>query len=306
MPQRFIAGVDLGASNVRVIIANEDGEIEARRAGPLPSGKPEDVLAKVGRTIDDLVRGVWVGAKVAAIGIALPGAVDPQAGTVASIANMPGWDDVRLGDLLGGARGPDQQRVAVAMENDANAAAIGEGWLGAAKGLRDYVFIALGTGIGAGIVLDGRTHRGTHYLAGEVAFFPMTRDQLRAGDWQHCLEGVAGGRAAALQAVELLGAHAKAQDLFDAARAGDARAIAWLAETQEYLAMAVTDIIALLDPQAVIFGGGVIAAQGDEFLAPIRELVHGAAPRRTKIALSELGEDAQALGAVRLALDAVS
>lgn len=302
----FIAGVDLGASNVRVVIANEDGEIEARRAAPLPAGPPEDVLGKIGRTVDDLVRGVWVGAKVAAIGIALPGSIDPAAGTVASIANMPGWDDVPLGRILGAARGPDKQSVPVAMENDANAAAIGEGWLGAAKGLRDHIFVALGTGIGAGIVLDGRAHRGSHFLAGEIAFFPMTRAQLRVGDWQHCLEGAVGGRAAAAYAAQSLGAHAKAADLFDAAKAGDAAANAWLAETQEYLAMAVVDIVSLLDPQAVVFGGGVVAAQGEWFLAPIRELVHGSAPRRTKILQSELGEDAQALGAIKLALDAIS
>ena len=215
------------------------------------------MLDKIGRTIDELVRGVWIGNKVAAIGVALPGAVDPASGTVASIANMPGWADVPIANLLGEPRG-----VPVAIENDANAAAIGEGWLGAARGLTDYVFVALGTGIGSGIVLGGRLHRGAHFLAGEVAFFPMTRDQLRAGDWQHCLESLVGGRAADRTATRLLEHRAKASDLFDAAKAGEAKAVAWLQETQEYLAMAVTDMIALLDPQAVVFGGGVAAAPG--------------------------------------------
>jgi glucokinase len=298
MPNGFVAGVDLGASNVRVVIANEDGEIEARRAGPLPAGSPEAVLATVGRTVDELVRGVWVGAKVAAIGVALPGAVDPRSGTVASIANMPGWDDVPIAALLGGPRG-----VPVAIENDANAAAVGEGWTGAAKGLRDFVFIALGTGIGSGIVLDGRLHRGAHYLAGEVAFFPMTREQLRAGDWEHCLEGAVGGRAAARAATSLLGAHAKTGDVFDAARGGEPAAVAWLAEVQEYIAMAVADIAALLDPEAIVFGGGVAAAQGEWFLAPIREMALPCAPGKPKIVLSALGEDAQIIGAVKLAYD---
>ncbi len=298
MPHRFVAAVDLGASNVRVAIANSNGEIEARRHMPVPSGNPGEVLDRIGRLIDDLVRGVWVGAKVAAIGIALPGSVDPRAGTVASIANMPGWDDVHIADVLGKPRG-----VPVAMENDANAAAVGEGWLGAAKGLRDHVFIALGTGIGAGVVLDGRLHRGSHFLAGEVAFFPMTREQLRAGDWQHCLEGQVGGRAAALRAAELIGKHAKAADLFDAAKGGDEAAAAWLAETQEYLAMAVADIAALLDPQVIVFGGGVSIAQGEWFLGPIREMALRCAPGQPKIVLSSLGEEAQTIGAVRLALD---
>jgi glucokinase len=295
-----MAGVDLGASNVRVVIANEDGEIEARRAAPLAAGSPEEVLARIGKTIDELVRGVWIGNKVAAIGVALPGAVDPRGGTVSSIANMPGWNDVPIAELLGGPRG-----VPVAIENDANAAAVGEGWIGAAKGLRDHVFIALGTGIGSGLVLDGRLRRGAHFLAGEVAFFPMTREQLRAGDWQHCLESVVGGRAAAAKAIELLGQHAKTADLFDAAKAGETDAAGWVSEVQEYLAMATVDIIAVLDPQAVIFGGGVAAAQGEWFLGPIREMVHRCTPLRTKISASELGEDAQILGAVRLAMDAL-
>jgi glucokinase len=300
MPAGFIAGVDLGASNVRVVITNQDGEVEARRSFRLPPGTPEDVVFRIGRTIDELARGVWVGAKVDAIGIVLPGTIDPDAGVVASIANMPGWDRVELAKLLGAPRG-----VPVAMENDANAAAIGEGWLGAAKGLRDFVFIALGTGIGAGLVLDGRLHRGAHLLAGEIAFFPMTPEQLRAGDWEHSLESVVGGRAASARAVELLGIGSKASDLFDAARAGEPHAASWLAETQEYLAMAVTDMIALLDPQTVVFGGGVVHAQGESLIAPVREKVHKCAPYRTPIVLSTLGEDAQVFGAVKLALDMV-
>jgi glucokinase len=298
MPARFIAAVDLGATNVRVVIANEDGDIEARRAGPLPSGSPDEVLAKIGRTIDELVRGVWIGNRVAAIGIVLPGMVDPATGVVGSIANLAGWDDVPIAELLGKPRG-----VPVAIENDANAAAVGEGWIGAAKGLRDHIFIALGTGIGAGIVLGGRLHRGAHFLAGEMAFFPMTREQLRSSDWQHCLEGVVGGRAAAIAAAEIAGEHARVQDLFDVAEAGDDRAAAWLRQTQEYIAMAIADAIALLDPEMVALGGGVIGAQGERFVAPIRELVHGVTPVRTPIVLSALGEDAQIAGAIRLALD---
>jgi predicted NBD/HSP70 family sugar kinase len=298
MPARFIAAVDLGATNVRVAIANEDGEIEARRAFPIPAGSPGDVLGKIGRAVDELVRGVWIGNKVAAIGIVLPGMVDPEAGVVASIANLAGWDDVPIANLLGKPRG-----VPVAMENDANAAAVGEGWIGAAKGCRHHVFIALGTGVGAGVVIDGRLHRGAHFLAGEVAFFPMTREQLRSSDWQHCLEGVVGGRAAAIAAEEIAGAGARPQDLFDAAKAGEPAAAAWLDRTQDYIAMAVADVIALLDPEMVVFGGGVIAAQGEWFLGPIRERVLAATPVRTPIVISSLGEDAQIAGAIRLALD---
>ncbi len=298
MSQRFIAGVDMGASNIRVAIANEDGAIAARRSSPYAGGTPKAALARIGRTIHDLVRGVWVGAEVAAIGVALPGTVDPKRGTVATAANLPGWGDVPIAELLSGPRG-----VTVAIENDANAAAVGEQWLGAARGLSDFVFIALGTGIGAGIVLEGRLHRGARFLAGEVAFFPMTREQLRDPGWEHCLEGIVGGRASAARATELLGAHAKAGDLFEAAYAGDPPAAVWLREAREYLAMAVADIATLLDPQAIIFGGGVAMAQGERFLAPIREMALRCLPAPPRIVLSEAGADAQILGAMKLALD---
>jgi glucokinase len=291
----FIAGVDLGATNVRVVIADQDGNIEARRHFPTPSGTPEAALARVSRAIDELVRGVWVGAAVDAVGIALPGMVDPEAGVVASVANLSGWDDVPLARLLGGDRRP------VAMENDANAAAAGEGWLGAARGVRHHVFIAWGTGIGSGVVLGGRLHRGAHFLGGEIAFFPMTREQVRTGGWAANVEALCGGRAVAAKAAELFGSGAKASDLFDAARSGHAEAVAYVVEVQEYMAMAVVDVIALLDPEVVVFGGGVIAAQGTWLLDPIRELAHRCTPVRTPIVMSELGEDAQVLGAVWLA-----
>jgi predicted NBD/HSP70 family sugar kinase len=211
---------------------------------------------------------------------------------------MPGWGDLDVAAVLGPPRG-----VPVAVENDANAAAIGEGWLGAAKGLSHYVFVALGTGIGTGIVLDERLHRGAHYLAGEAAFFAMTREQLRAADWQHNLEAFVGGRAIAARAHELLGEHAKPGDLFDAAFASEAAPAEWLAEWQEYLAMAIVDIAALLDPQAIVLGGGVVAAQGERIIEPVRALAQAALPVKTRIAISALGTDAQILGAIKLALD---
>lgn len=298
----FIAGIDLGATNVRVAIANTDGEIEARRHFMTPTDSPEDTLSKISRTVDDLVRGVWVGARIDAMGIVLPGMVDPDAGVVASVANMAGWDKVPLDRILKGGVDGKQSRI-VAMENDANAAAIGEGWTGAARGLKHYVFIALGTGIGAGVVIDGKLHRGAHFLGGEIAYFSMTPSQLRVGGWQHNLEALVGGRAAEEKACELLGPHAKTSDLFEAAQAGQDEPRAWLTQVQEYLAMAVVDICALLDPEMVFFGGGVISAQGEALVEPVRELVHRNTPVRTPISVSELGDDAQLIGAMKLALD---
>jgi glucokinase len=109
----------------------------------------------------------------------------------------------------------------------------------------------------------------------------------------------------ARRAAELLGQGAKTSDLFDAAKAGDPAATVWLTETQEYVAMALADMAALLDPEAVVFGGGVAMAQGEWFLGPVRDLALRCVPGKPRIILSSLGEDAQIIGAVRLALDRV-
>src|SRR5205085_618768 len=121
--------------------------------------------------------------------------------------------------------------------------------------------------------------------------------------WDSCLEGIVGGRVYAMKAKELLGEWARAADLFDAAKSAEGPAAEWLRELQEYLAMSVADIIALLDPQAVIFGGGVTIAQGEDFVAPIRDMALRSAPFGAKVLVSTVGEDAQLLGAIKLAID---
>jgi predicted NBD/HSP70 family sugar kinase len=265
---------------------------------PLPAGTPEDVLRRISGTIDDLARGVWVGAGAAAIGVSMPGLVNPATGTGASLANLPGWDNVDVASALGGAK-----KTPVALENDANAAATGEGWRGAARGLRHFVFVAYGTGIGAGVVIDGSVYRGARGLAGEVGFMPMTRADMRSGDWHNGLEGAAGGGVIAATAARLLGEGGTPARLFDAAAAGEPEAVAWLAATQEYVAMALADTIAVLDPEMIVMGGGVSMAQAERFLAPMRDMVHARGPHRTPIVLSELGADAQIIGALKLAID---
>ena len=134
----------------------------------------------------------------------------------------------------------------------------------------------------------------------------MTRGELHDNDWQHVLAVlVGGGTGAARRAKELLGEQATSVDLFAAAKTGDSDAAAWVSEAQEYLAMALANVASLLDPDAIVFGGGVAIAQGESFIEPIRALAQKYMPGRPQILLSSLGEDAQLLGAARLALDRV-
>ena len=226
MPQhRFIAAVDIGATNIRVAIANADGEVEARRVTPFPGGTPEQVIERIGRTIDELARGVWVGAAAAAIGVVVPGSVDPESGVVSTAANLQGWGDVPIEALLGGPRG-----VPVAMENDANAAAVGERWLGAAKGLERL-----------------RVHRARHghrrrHLRRRQAppRRPLSRrrSRLLPDDAASSFGSRVGSTASRATSAAVRcrrrppncsASTRRSANLFDAAASGDERAAAWLA-----------------------------------------------------------------------------
>lgn len=298
-PTDFVAGIDLGATNLRLAVATLDGAIVARRAGPVDLSRPPDVVVRdIRRQVDEVLRHVWPGARLRGIGMGLPGIVDPARGVVASPANLPGWGAVPVAELLSG-----DDRVPVAVENDANIAALGERWRGAARDWRTFAFVALGTGIGAGVVVDGRLHRGARLFAGEVAYLATERAHVRGPfDPAACLEGQAGGRAIGRRLTELLGREATAEEAFSLARQGDPRALELVREAQEHLAVALTAIAALLDPDGIVVGGGM-SSQGEFLLGPIREMVHRQIPTRPPIVLSELGEDAQLVGAIRAALD---
>jgi glucokinase len=299
MAPRYIAAVDLGASRVRTAIADEGGDLLARRAELMdPEAPPEKVVQDILESLELLLAEVGGRGSPLALGIGVPGVVIPHEGKVIAPVNLPAWQTVSVAELV-------QRRwpVPVALENDANMAALGEGWRGAAKGMKTFVFVALGTGVGGGVIVDGRLHRGARGFGGEVCYSCLGREHLEADyGLAGCLEGLVGGPAIARRGSEALGRTVSSQQVFELARQGDAAARRVVRETAEYLAVAFTNMAALLDPEAIVVGGG-IALQGELLLAPVRELVHRHVPTRVPILTSALGEDAQLYGAVRSALN---
>jgi glucokinase len=294
-PIPVVAAIDVGETNQRVAIVKSDGRIIDRHAQPLASD-PHTVLASLAQTARQLAE--VHGQSIVGAGASLPAPIDLEMGR-AIVLNPNArvrWDEVSVPDELSAMLG-----VPVALENDANAAALGEGWVGAAKGCSDYVFVAMGSAFGAGIMIDGRLHRGRHSMAGEISAFPMTGAQLR-GEVPSSIALSAGGNAALREAQRILGQDATAADLFDAAYAGHRDATGWLHEAEEHIAMALAHIASLLDPEMIILGGGVVAAQGERFVQPIRSLVDRFAFGKPKITMSMLGADAQLVGAARIAL----
>jgi glucokinase len=299
MTARYVAAVDLGGSRVRTAVAGEDGELLARGAEPMRSeASPEAVVQSVLASVESLVAEAGGRGPPLAIGVGVPGTVIPHEGKVIGAVNLPAWQMVSVAEVVG-RRWP----IPVALENDVNMAALGEGWRGAAKDMGTFVFVALGTGVGGGVIIDGRLHRGARGLGGEVCYSCLGREHLHV-DYQPagCLERLAGGPAIARRGSEAVGRPVSSEEVFELARQGDVAARRVVEETAEYLAVAFTNIAALLDPEAIVVGGG-IGQQGELLLAPVRELVHKHVPTRVPIVPSALGEDAQLYGAVRSALD---
>ncbi|GMV22976.1 MAG: sugar kinase [Acidimicrobiia bacterium] len=305
----YLVGVDVGSRTLRVALTDLQGKVLARHQEPTSTVSGTAILDQIYAGVDEVFRRARRDrAKLYAIGIGAPGMTDVQSGRVIRAVNLPGWVDLPLQELAEARLG-----APVRVDNDANMAALGERWRGCARQVDDFVFVALGAGVGAGVVVGGRLHRGHHWYAGEISHMNVDfrewegdfgergylESRIGAGaiaEWQHArplVEDVAPtahGRASAVMRI------------IEAARAGDPRATAVVEELAVYLGTAVANIVAVLDPALIVFGGGLSHA-GDLLLSPLRRVVSKVVPNLPALALSSLGDDAQLLGAVRSAME---
>jgi glucokinase len=229
---------------------------------------------------------------ISAVGIAVPGIYYAASGKVWA-PNLPGWDHISLRDELAG-KVPGR----LVLDSDRAAYVSGEQWLGAARGLNDVIFLAIGTGIGAGIISGGRLIRGTGDIAGAVGWFALDPRKKETYKQVGCFEAECAGPAVGRRA------GVATEAVIERARQGNAEALALVGDAIRYLAMGVANLVSVLNPQMIVLGGGLMQA-GDLFLEPLRrEMLEWAQPiaaKQVRIELSELGEDAGLLGAARLA-----
>ena len=284
MSARVLA-VDLGGTKLSVAIVDDRGAILDRRKAPVDKAAVVDQIGHLARDLGG----------AAAAGLIVPGIYFAETGEIWA-PNLFGHQRVPFREQL-------QARLGfpVTIDSDRAGYVLGEQWLGAARGLRDVVFLAVGTGIGAGILAGGRLIRGAQDIAGAVGWFaldPRFQDDYRA---MGCWEAEAAGPALARR----YGARS-AEEVAAAARAGDAAALRVIQETAAWLAMGVANIVSILNPEMIVLGGGLMQA-GDLLLDPIRrrmpDWAQPVAARSVRIELSALGEDAGLLGAARIALD---
>jgi predicted NBD/HSP70 family sugar kinase/DNA-binding CsgD family transcriptional regulator len=297
----LVLGLDLGARFLRGAVCDLRGEIRARQDVELGALDAEAALAAISRLRDSLVGAAGVARDlIDSVVVGVPGVVDAETGRV-HMTSVPGLDGMRFGVEAEGAL--DTQ---VSVENDIDLAALGEHWLGIARGVEDFVFLSVGTGLGAGLVLRGELHRGRHGAAGELDL--VSAGLVNAID--PCADALS---AVAAELAERNGDTALAppydpRAIFAAARAGDPLAHDVVEEEARRVALHVVPVAAVADVDLAVLGGG-IGMNGDLLLDPVRHLLAEWLPFPPRVEVSSLGEAAVLTGALavgrRSALDNV-
>jgi glucokinase len=301
----YVAGIDISENLIRVGIADLSGQLLAESKGEIGENTwPMAVVDRMVSLLASLREELKMPAKrLLAVGVAAPGITDVDAGMVVSVPSMQGWENVPLGRLLG-----EKLRVQVIVENDVNLAALGEHSDGLAQGERNFVFVHIGRGVGAGLIVNGQVHHGPEWTAGEIGYLlvsgaglqPIRKSQVGA------LEAAIGTSGIERQWRELTAQNGHAcqalsgSEILDRAAQGDALAQRIVDKISESLAMVCSYLSLILNCSLIVFGGelGVHPALLQATSARLEE--HDFA--RPRLAITQLGTKAQLKGALRLAL----
>lgn len=311
---RPVLALDIGGTKLAVAVVTADGTVHGLRIRPTRREEgPQAVVARLFALGHEAVAEAGLG-PVGAVGIACGGPLDAPSGLLQSPPHLPGWDDIPIGPLASAEFG-----VPFALENDATAAAVAEHRYGAGRGLRSLVYLTVSTGVGGGVILDGRLHRGAAGNGGELGHITVRRGGRPCSCGRRgCIEAYASGTSIAERAREALaapgapasvladGSAPTAADVSAAAAAGDPLALAVWDETTDLLGSAVTDLVNVLEPELVVLGGGVTRS-GALLLDPVRATVAREAmppaARAATVTLAALGDVVCVVGAGAIALD---
>jgi glucokinase len=305
-------GIDLGGTQLRVAVADDGGRIGTVVREPTEAARGrEHVIKRIVEAVGSALEQARVPARrVAALGIGLPGPVDPGQGLVISPANLPGFRNVPLNRVL-----TRQTGIRSYLHHDAHIAALGEHRRGAARGISELIYVTVSTGIGAGMLLRGELYAGAHGIGGEVGHIVVQRGgpRCRCGN-DGCVEAISSGTgiAAAARTAAAEGrdsllhgiAEPTAADVVKAARAGDELARQILETAGAYLGVALGTLVNLLNPQMIVLGGSVMKA-GPLLRGPMRRSMNesswAASRKGLRIVPPKLGGDAGLIGAVEFA-----
>lgn len=282
--KQYRLGIDLGGTKIMALVVNEKGEIvgEAKKK-TRPELGPEAVVDRIVVAALSALSAAKVDITgVIAAGVGAPGPVNLQTGVVVEAPNLPGWQEIPLAAMMSARLG-----VPVFVDNDVNLGTLGEHQMGAGRGTSNMVGIFVGTGVGGGVIIDGQLHRGSRSSAGEIGHTIIVPNGPICGCGKRgCLEAVAsrtaiereisaalatGHRSVLAEALGLEGKDRLTSGVIKSAmEAGDGLMVAVMSQVQFYLGLLTANLVNVLDPEMIIFGGGVVEALGDDFLEPIR------------------------------------
>lgn len=290
-----VLAIDLGGTKLATAVVDATGRILSIRYQPVNKSSFGGTVEQIASEANAVVKASGVAwSELSRAGVLVPGIAAP--GGLAWAPNLWGDQDVPLLHELS-----ERLPAPLVIDSDRAGYALGENWLGVSQGLEDSVFVAVGTGIGAGIVSGGRLIRGMGGAGGAVGWMALNPQFENLYSVIGCWEAEAAGPA-----VARLAGYESARQVVSGARSGEVRCCLALQEATRYIGMGVANLISIFNPQMVVLGGGLMQA-GDWLLDPIRrEVLRWAQPRaalQARIELSQLGERAGLLGAARLALD---
>ncbi len=301
---RYSIGIDLGGTNLRAAAIGESGQLLKKVSGSTPvEAGPESVIADMARSAEQL-RAEFGRDTLAGIGVGVPGNIDMKTGTVLAWNNVPAFNGYPTRDQLA-----KRLSTPVILENDANCAALGEQWMGAGRGVDDLVMLALGTGIGGGIISRGKILHGHIGMAAELGHITVVPNGNPCGCGNRgCVEKHASATAIGAMARNLgLGANLTAQDVAELAAQGDERARSVYRSAGESLGIALASLINIFNAPLYLLGGGVSAAW-DHFAPAMlteverRSLTYRLTRATTRIERATLGGDGGLYGAASLPL----
>lgn len=308
-----VLAVDLGGSKCSAAVVDCDGKILSRQTVPVDVSSSSAPVLQIIQLATELAGGKKLEDAYVAAGVAVPGLVRPD-GTVWA-PNLPGWEAVPLVSDLS-----RSLSLPVQVESDRNAAALGEFWLGAARGKSDAIVLMIGTGIGAGILSGGQIIRGAHELAGCAGWLTVMRETVQAAENNGELESLVAGPAIARCARDRLRdgeasslarldvSKITGHDVAAAARRRDRLALDIFNRAGRFLGFGVANLISILDPEIIILGGGM-AAVADLYLDALQkamfERAQPLAAQKVSIVVSKIADTANLLGCARLAWDSV-
>jgi glucokinase len=314
----YVIGVDVGGSKIAAALVDPQGGLSGVHTHPTDVSSPEATLNSIASTVQEVIRQTGVPpSDLRGVGLGIPGLVDPQRGLGIASVNLQ-WENVEVVQEL-----EKRLELPCTIENDVKAAALGEARFGAGKGVQSLVFLNIGTGVAAALVVDGKVFRGERGMAGEIghAVVDINGPVCKCGG-KGCLEAIIAGPAIVARAAQKTAAYpdsqilhllqsgkeVTSQDVYTAAQAGDCAALETVHEISRFLAIAIQFLSLAYDPQRVILGGGVVTSS-PQFLGYLMDSIQQLADESWVfrhlvypgfIQLTSLGNQIAILGAAAL------